>query len=239
MNLVKKLDDLQTPFLGNLFITNHKRGHKFLSVAKVGSTTIKTVTAHDDGLLDGSIKNSQEIHSLFGYKENGSSMLAIDSPRYPHYIRAAVYRDPVERVTSWYKDKVLLNGNDKGFNSYCLRLDIIGETDYSRIIEFLRFEVTKPHDDWIDEHLRPIARYIKPQDVDVIIKINDLDKYLEHIGCESSFIKEEQKNSTQRVKFEFPRNVQAAIREIYRQDIKLINSSSKIWQPEFSFAPIN
>lgn len=222
------LNRLKTPFSHNLFIVNHTYQHKFTAVAKAGSTSLKYFTAKSDGISLARVKSTQDIHDLMGYKDDHKHLIAIDSKQFPYYTRVGVFRDPLERVTSWYKDKVM---ND--YNTYTHRTGLTVQHDFERILAFLRFELGKSDPEWIDEHLRPHARYFKDSDIDVLVELPNLNDYLQAIGGPAPAKKYyNQSKSSQKEKFRFPDEVAESIKGMYSEDYLLLERLAyKTWQP--------
>jgi hypothetical protein len=215
-----------SPFGKNIFIVNHKRRHRFVSTAKAGCTTLKYVTAIDDDLYEfAENEKIQSVHDKMGYAPNGSSLIAIDSDKHSDYTSLAVWRDPVERFISWYRDKVA-----HPYQRYIFLTALAVDNDIDRCIQFLEFELSKTQSEWIDEHLRPHHRYYNPEQIDVLVDMKDLNAYLESIGIEQ----DNQKTNTSAKKSELvvTDEQKQRIKELYQGDYDMYEQmKSKLWKP--------
>ncbi len=217
-------DSSLSPYFQNLFIVNHKRRHKFVAIAKGGSTTLKRITSVDDGISKDGAEDIQGVHDLLGFRDNGTSLIEINSPLFADYTRVAIYRDPIERFISYYKDKVLSSPL-----SHARKAGLSPETPLEQIIEYLEQELSNSDPLWIDEHIRPQARHYQPDQVDIIVKLSDLDDYLHTIGVET--ISKDYYNTSENILVELPQPVQAKLKKIYREDYEILEKNHlKLWQ---------
>lgn len=212
-----------SPFAPNVFIVNHKRRHKFVSTAKAGCTTLKYVTAIDDKLYKFKRKDKvQSVHDKMGYRPNGESLIPIDSAEFPDYTSVAVWRDPVKRFMSWYRDKVL-----HPYQPYIVYSGLAHDNSIDRCLTFLEFELSKSDPEWIDEHVRPHSSYFKSDQIDVLVDLKDLSSYLQSIGVEANEPTNKAKKADGPTQSQIKR-----LKELYKADYELHKAmKTKIWTP--------
>ena len=213
-----------SPFPPRVLIVNHKRRHRFISIAKVGCTTLKFVTAVDDGLRGITAADKpQKAHEALGYQPDGKALVPVGSDAFSDYKTVAVWRDPVGRFMSWYQDKVLHPNMP-----YIRYLGLSNEPSIDRCLEFLGFELGKSSPEWMDEHVRPQHHYYDLHSVDLVVMLRDMSSYLRSLGIERT----EQTNKTKAS--DWPSDAQEQrIRELYRGDYELLERvKGKVWEPE-------
>ena len=121
------------------------------------------------------------------------------------YLKVAVWRDPVERLVSAYKYFIL----ERTFNQDC---------SFERFLSFVEFELGKANPLWQDEHIRRQSDFYTSADVDCIVPLSKLNRFLAERGVDMS---EEKANATS-VRFELKDEKQIAkIKELYRLDYEI------------------
>ncbi|ACK64985.1 Methyltransferase type 11 [Rippkaea orientalis PCC 8801] len=224
------LDAPMSPYFQNLFIVNHKRRHKFVAIAKGGSTTLKRITILDDGISEDGSEDIQGVHDILGFRHNGTSLVDVSSDLFPDYTRVAVYRDPIERFISYYKDKVLNSPL-----SHARKAGLTPETPLEKILEYLEQELGHSDPLWIDEHIRPQARHYQLHQIDIIVHLDDLNHYLHSIGVET--VSREYYNSSENIPVELPEPIQVKLKALYQEDYQIIEqNSAKLWQKSDSIS---
>jgi hypothetical protein len=221
VNNTQTNEPLTSPFVDNLFIVNHKRRHKFLNIAKCGITTLKVVTAKDDGIK---YQDLHRLHAVFGIRSNHNHMIKVNEPLFQDYVRVGVYRDPTQRFLSWYKDKVL-----EPKQHYIFFAGLAVDNSIDRTLEFLQYELSKSDPLWMDEHLRPQSRYYQPDDIDMVTTLSNLNKYLIYIGVD---IKKSTKYNRSKGKIDLNLRQSLKIKRLYKDDYRLWEKvKHKQWLP--------
>lgn len=220
----KQMKDARTkpPFSSNFLIVNHARKHRFVNVPKLGVSTLKWLTIEDDDLNNG--KPISSPNEDFGYTPNGSSIVAIDSDEYSEYTTVAIWRDPVDRFYSWYKNKVLFDSR----NIYIRKLALPVDNSIDRSIEFLKFELSKSDPAWMDAHLRPQADSYNPDIANIIVNMPDMSAYLKSIGVKDAPVR----NSTAKIEAKpMTASQKKKVKELYAKDYQIIKDyKNKVWQ---------
>ena len=150
----------------------------FLSISKNACTSLKALLFE---LTYGRPYENADgfgIHDFWGYGEHPGRIIRRGNEaalrEHINFCRFAAYRDPVERFLSVYYNKVLYPPQPHGFFS---RHDILN-LSLDRFIEVTE-EVLKIDDPLqIDEHLRPQHQYYAASEVNHIVHIQNLDRYL-------------------------------------------------------------
>lgn len=210
-----------------MYIVNHFRKHRFVSIPKVGCTTLKLITSSDDKLWNMAEQSGKSIHTLFGYEPDGKRLTLVNSEEYSDYTTMAVYRDPVSRFQSWYKDKVSCVNHP-----YLKMCGFVQDKSIDRCLDFLQFELGKLDPEWIEEHVRPQHLIYDLDKIDHLVKISDLSLYLQAIGLDISTTKS---NSTGQSEVELSDTQRTRINTLYAGDLEIpVKLNNKIWQPSNS-----
>ena len=216
--------NIQSPFAENLFLVDHKSNHKFVNVAKCGVTTIKQVIAEHEGIK---YQTVHDLHKVFGTHSDKKLAVRIDQDLMgDDYRRVAVWRDPVQRFMSWYRDKVL-----KPKQPYVFQTALAVQHDEERLLEFVKFELNKVDPEWMDEHLRPQSDYYQAQNIDLVVELKDLNRYLKKVGALKKEPKKFNVTNKQEANDLSPW-LKKKIKQLYAADYRLHREvKPKIWQP--------
>lgn len=210
--------EVSTPFGRNVFIVNHKRQHKFVSIAKGGITTLKHVTAIDDGIK---VNDKKQIHSNYPSIPDGKRVVAIGDNKFDKYTKVAIYRDPTSRFLSWYNDKIM-----HVYQPYLIKLGFLQDNSLERTFEFLNFELGKTEPEWIEEHVRPQSKIYSPKDIDKLVQMSDIDSYVSSIG--STTVKNT--NKSKKSLTELPKWAEQELKKLYKDDYQLLDKlKDKLW----------
>ncbi|GAA3569475.1 sulfotransferase family 2 domain-containing protein [Snuella lapsa] len=217
---LKKDEQIESPFFGNYYCLIPNTNIAFLVISKNACTFLKKIAIYNktgDWLDESQFK----VHSTIGYNSNKSNYLftneelkAFEKESREKIYRFAIWRDPIHRIESSYK----LFCMERELRYYFIYLDINKDIPFERFIEFIRFELGKENPLFIDEHIRKQVDYLKENEVDEIVHINDLFPFLRSKGI--SFI-EEKSNKT---KANFQLENEAFINDIkalYKDDYKI------------------
>lgn len=215
---------MNSPFTKNMFIVNHLRKHRFVSVPKVGCTTLKLITSEDDKLWNHEKHPRESIHKLFGYEPDGKRLVPIDSDSYSDYTSVAVFRDPVSRFQSWYKDKIRCVNHP-----YLKMCGFENDNSVERCLQFLEFELTKSNPEWIEEHVRPQHLIYDGAKIDLLVNLEDMSLYLQEIGVD---VKSTKSNSTGNSTLTLSKEQILRINSLYKNDRILSEVyHEKVWHP--------
>lgn len=130
------------------------------------------------------------------------------------YLKVAVWRDPVERLVSAYKYFIL----ERTFNQYMYMCNLYQDCSFERFLSFVEFELGKANPLWQDEHIRRQSDFYTSADVDCIVPLSKLNRFLAERGVD---MPEEKANATS-VRFELKDEKQIAkIKELYRLDYEI------------------
>lgn len=171
-----------SPFFQNFFLINEKRKLAFVCISKNGCVTLKRSVIFDDTEKD--IQDEGQLHNMIGYSEKSKYLVPIDKMKefemtHGNYKKVAIYRDPVDRFLSVYKFFIL----DKNYRTYFHYLGFYQKCTLDDFIEFARKELEKSSL-FQDEHIRLQSDYYSDSDVDLVIDIKDMTKYLKSEGIE-------------------------------------------------------
>lgn len=176
-----------------------------LDISKCASTTLHSVSARLVGRepSDGGVFSWHGLAPRFT-KESVAGKRKI-----------AVWRDPVERAVSFYSSNVLK-----------YEPHIFGIEKFSDVVAEAERQYANPFGTslLVDQHLRKQSDYYKVEDVDVIVRIEDLDEYLFSIGVEAP-----ERLNVSEARYQ-PTEAEAnAVRAFYADDYELLNSG-KVWK---------
>lgn len=129
----------------------------------------------------------------------------------------SVYRDPVERFTSFYNDKVL-----HGMSQWVSE-EGLGGKSVDEILERVEEELKKPPI-IIDQHIRRQVDTYPLEKIDTVVRIEDLDLFL----C-SKGVNTERKNVFSKTKVYLTDEQKSRVRELYKDDYEILNSG-KVWK---------
>lgn len=209
---------IESPFFGNYICLIPNTNFSFVAVAKNASSFLKKVSIYNKtGEWFINPENEMEPHNIIGFSPDESEYLfPVDSnlkndENLP-IKKFAVWRDPVERMESLYQ----LFCIEREFRGYFWQLGLYENSSFEHFYKFVQFEYTKFNNPlYVDEHIRRQADYYKSSDIDDVVHIKDLEKYLKQneIGYVS-----EKSNKTQgsyKIKDE---GIISEIKQIYAPD---------------------
>lgn len=157
------------------FIVCRKGRFLAVNIPKNGSRSILTAVYEKD--IGG--KLPADIYAFFGFKFDGKYRIPIaagSSEEFREFTKFAVWRDPVERLLSLYRDKVATLVSEKA-QSYFLMRGIVGGS-FDDFLLFVEDELRRPPIE-TDEHIRRQIDFFKPSDVDWIVPIDHLSLFME------------------------------------------------------------
>jgi hypothetical protein len=200
---------------GSFFFACHRRRFLFLSVSKCGCSTVKKQIFKEE--MGGEFEGADlAVHDVFGYAQRESSVMSLGNRRSwepfaeQGYVRFAVWRDPVARLLSTYREKVLNAQSGAPFFQQCRGMNL------DEFIELVGRVVAEVSPEKMDEHLRPQSACYDAGDVDWIVPLERLDEFLwERFGLEPI----QRANTTNtRLTQAMTEAQRARIAEIYAQD---------------------
>lgn len=200
-------------FMGNYFCLLPSHEAAFVGIAKNGVTFLKKLAIYfRTGQI---IENDYDIHNIVGYHEQSEYLVPVSQmseyeKEHNRLLKFAVWRDPAERLVSIYKYFCL----ERTFRHYYNYLALYHNPSFDYFMKFVEFELEKKTPELQDEHIRKQVDYYKESDVDYIVPINKLNRFLEKNGI--SLI--EEKTNYTSVKFELPSKWEHKIKELYKED---------------------
>jgi len=163
----------------NFFFVCESRRFLFISISKNACTTLKHLSYELDTGHPFACVDPWEIHDHFGYAPVPGCIIdrrdRAQLAQLADYTRFVVYRDPTERFLSAYADKVQPGsvGADFFVKSGLIGLPLDPFLDVVQEVLSLRDPLL------IDEHLRPQHLCFEPADVDFVVPIQHLTRFLE------------------------------------------------------------
>lgn len=214
-------------FFGNYFCLMKNYQAAFVAISKNAVTTLKNTVIYSEGLpVPG---NEFETHHYIGYSpEKGYLVPVAQMKEYEGkqggLLKFAVWRDPVDRLISTYKWFILENTPRYYFS--CLNL--YQDNSFDRFMEFVLFESGKKDALMQDEHIRKQSDYYSPADVDYIVPVSCLDRFLNVHGIPSL---PSRHNKSASVDTAFADGSREQITRLYAADYELLESG-KVWKEE-------
>ena len=210
-------------FPGNNFCVIEKYNLAFVALAKNGMSHLKRTAYYS---RTGIWPEKGKIYQIMGTSPTGDYLFKVTNKgaiekRYGKIKYFAVWRDPVERVISYYK-RFILEG-DRGINSpYFNYLGLHIDDSFDRFMEFVRFELSKSNSLFQDQHIRRQSDYYQLDDVDVIVPLNKLNSFL--VAHDVPLI--EKKSNATTVEFHIENKAYIEeIKELYKSDYAILKSS--------------
>lgn len=220
-NIMKISDNLLQPhFIGNYFCLFNKENLAFVTISKNAITYLKKHAVYS---LTGYIPSENNIaHNCIGFNEDSGYLYPIDKineleQERGRIIKFAVWRDPVERLISFYKLFFL----EKEYRPYFAYLNLYNDNSFDRFMEFIRFELRKSNPLFQDEHIRRQCDCYSPEDVDYVVHIRKLDQFLKENGVEVNIPKANE--TTVKFQLENPQYIKE-IKELYAKDYEIITN---------------
>ncbi len=136
-----------------MFYACHSKSFLFLPIAKCGSTSIKRLIID----LDEISGDRSRPHDILGFSPYEGRVISPDDSsqlsQLSSYRRFSVFRDPVERILSCYRDKI--EGDDTP-HLFFEQAKLLGNS-LDKLLEKLPLILAVRPRNWIDEHLRPFS----------------------------------------------------------------------------------
>ena len=191
----------------------------FVVIPKNAITFLKKLAIYfrTDEIIE---NKDNEVHKIVGY-HNASSTYLVPVSQMPQYekengriLKFAVWRDPVKRFISCYKYFCL----ERNYDPYFHYVDLYQNSSVEYFLNFVGLELSKSNPEYQNEHLRRQSDFYQPDDVDFIVPLNKLNRFLtEH---EIPLI--EDKANTTSVKFELNSSKwEEKIKELYQADYNI------------------
>jgi len=206
------------------FLACFKRKFLVVRISANASTTLDSYVCSQD-YPSTHVKNPRAFigHAL-DVGNRISKKSALNKP-FDSFIKFAVYRDPLERFHSVYKDKILKS--EKGWRQQYFRKCGINGVGLDEFIDFSERELTKPVLDQ-DQHIRKQSSYYTPDEVDYIVNIQDLTSFFSEV---LNLPLAKQLNIIKPLQLDVTHEQAVRIRGLYKQDYKLLNNPTKIYNP--------
>lgn len=209
-----------SPFMQNYFCIIEKYRTAFVVIAKNAVTTLKNIAIY---AKLGIIPDDETVtHDYIGYTPANGFLIPISEmsayeAKYGKFLKFAVWRDPVDRLVSAYRWFVL----QKAKRYYFLYLGLYQDFSFERFMQFVEFELQKLDPLYQDEHIRRQSDYYSPEDVDYVVPIEKLDRFLEGHGIP---IMDEKSNESLVPFVVKEKQSVAKIKEWYQSDYKIIKN---------------
>lgn len=150
----------------------------FVSIPKNASSYLASLTIENDWGYPRELSQKM-IHRLTGFNTDGklrikaSEMKNLDDS----FLKFAVYRDPVERALSFYKEKIY----NRGSSQYMAIIDAIDHpgTSFDKFIQYLKDNSKNFSTEHTDPHIIPQALCLKDSSIDYLVPIEKLNSFLE------------------------------------------------------------
>ena len=191
----------------------------FLVVHKGGDSYLKCIAGFYkngtwDIIADGAVgdiyyKLNEERNITVPYKE------VINKPTR----KVVIYREPFERFVSLYNEKIKCGHLLPSYIENGLTTD-------STIEDFIEYTKKSFINDDIEQHIYPISKQFRYQDIDDIVKIEDLDDYLHYHNIETPNMH----INTAPIKYDLKdyEPYKSVIMALYADDYDIVKSS-KLW----------
>jgi Sulfotransferase family len=221
MRLLNRLfkKDVRRDAMPNLFFVCESRRFLFLSISKNACTTLKHLSYELDTGHPFACGDPWEIHDHLGYAPIPGRVIdrrdRAQLAKLAGYTRFTVYRDPVERLLSAYADKVPPGSVGADF---FVKRGLIGMAldPFLDVVE----QVLSLQDPLLmDEHLRPQHLCFEPADVEFVVPIEHLTRFLaQRFGVAPT----RRFNAGRAKPPEASPRQRARIRELYHRDYQIV-----------------
>jgi len=211
---VPESQSVPNPFGGFYFCLLPGFNAAFVSISKNGCTFLKKLAVYfrTDTIIDPAY-HGHSIVRKDNYLIPVSKMPQYEK-EYGRLLKFAVWRDPVERLISTYRYYCL----ERNWLPYLQYFDLYNNSSFDHFMEFVAFEFAKKNPEFMDQHLCRQSDYFQPSDVDYIVPIRKLNRFLTEHDIP---LIEDRTNST-KVKFEFDAaKWEKRIKELYEADYAL------------------
>lgn len=207
---------VRSPFLDNYFCLMESYNMAFVTISKNASSHLKNILVSS---LYGFYPTQGGAHSLVGFNDASPYLCPVSKMKEKEkelgrILKFAVWRDPVERLISCYKYFCL----ERTERYYFKFLALYEDNSFDRFMEFVRFELGKKNPLYQDEHIRRQSDYYRPEDVDYIVPIHKLNKFLEEHGV--SVLRQSANETSMEFELTDPDYI-AEIKDLYRSDYEI------------------
>lgn len=165
----------------NFFFLCPEKKFMFLSISKNACTTLKSLLFRLSYGRDFESGRNSGVHEFWGFSEKPGRVVergdTAGLSAFADYTRFTVYRDPVDRFLATYRNKVLFSTEPHVFFARS-GLTNIGLNAFIDAVEEV-LDLENPL--LIDEHIRPQYLQYRRSEVDHVVDIGNLDKYLESV----------------------------------------------------------
>jgi len=196
-----------------IFYKLNRKKHSYMVVCNSKRFMFVRVFKNASSFLRDLAYRNDQISWEEGEVQKKISFRRSRSQEYKDYIKFAVYRDPVERFLSLYKNKIL--GHNKDFEER-YKEDGIKNCDLKTFICFTKKELKNKM--VCDPHLLPQYLLYKRSDVDYIVPINKLNLFIERkLKCNADL----RLNRTDNIFLKISERDFNEIKKIYSEDYKI------------------
>lgn len=205
----------------------------FVGIEKNASSYLFALVIKYDWGLEVEVVKSI-VHILLGFQKDGEVRIANSQMKdlSDDFLRFAVYRDPVERVLSFYKNKIINNQEEK-FMRMIERVPVEGTME-DKFVQFLKNNAKNYTVEYTDPHILPQKYFIDGAEIDYLVDMDDLDDFLK----EKRGIEPDQKVNVSNLdlasfKDLFTEKQLAEIKELYWMDYALKDEyRDKLYTPK-------
>jgi len=186
----------------------YKKKFMVTNMPKNGMTALKRVIVKEDKLNCSLEKVHYFLNNLnFGYRK--VSFESAMKKKYKNFVKFIVYRDPVDRFVSFYKNKLMEEYRSDTPYHY---LGLVGK-DPDEVLDFVEKELLKPFF-LQEEHVG--AQYpFYAFSYDYVVPLDKLNKFMkEKFDVDLS----KGHNSTSHVRFKLNNQQKERVRKLYRKD---------------------
>ncbi|QEC51473.1 sulfotransferase family protein [Anseongella ginsenosidimutans] len=167
------------PFSGNCFCLIPNADLTFVVISKNAGTFLKKVVVYNESQEQEWVEGFWAIHDKIGYSQESPYLIPFEEMdsyerEQGEFTKFTVWRDPVGRVISTYRLSCL----ERKFRKYFYTLGLYENIDFGRFIQFPEFELGKEYLLHQDEHFRRQVDYYHPDQVDYIVPIGELNRFL-------------------------------------------------------------
>jgi hypothetical protein len=192
------------------FIVCTKKKFLFVAIAKNASSSLQKIVYQCE--IGG--EPPRMIHEYFGHHIDGKRRINFEqaqAPPYNHFLKFAVYRDPISRFLSCYANKVMrVEPQDAFYRYYGLN-----EISLDQFISFAEWHLKVRSIEEQDEHLRAQSDFYSSNQVDHIVDIQFLNSFLEK---ELSINQQRKDNSSEQNLPRITNQQSLRIKELYERD---------------------
>ena len=176
--------------------------------AKCGCTSLKNFVYN---IEENTTYKGNNIHNHIGHFNQNKYFVTIENiyEKYPNYKKILVFRNPLERIISFYKNKILISKEDNHIDIDSLIM-IDNNISFGKFIKLL--EIVKPNK--FQHHLIPQTTYINKDWIDEIIDLRDLNSFLSKYSDINYCLNKTSKD----INLEISEETIKIIKDIYKED---------------------